>query len=217
LKELNIHLIINKMINIKNFALLILLALISFIQASGQDNEKNSTNFTLGSNIGFDFSPNGNTYGFLFDITTPFYSNKNQTISLCAGIQEDFQIHLERGFEGTTGSAISNSIHMIWGPSFYFFKTRKANLDVRLFGGWSYKSINGKLHNQELNIDRSYSDNTHYLSRGLLIQTGYLIKTSIYLSLFFKTDLRRLTDGDGILEYPPKLYGVGIIKKLNSH
>lgn len=31
---------------------------------------------------------------------------------------------------------------------------------------------------------------------------------------FVKTDIRRITNGDGILEYPELLYGVGIKKRF---
>lgn len=167
-------------------------------------------------NTGFKFSPNGQTFGIIADISKPLYINKSGIILLSSGLQEDIQVQMERGIEGTSGSTIRNSIHITLGPTFYLSKSGKFSSSIKIFGGWSYKSTNGKVDNAELNINRSYSDSYHYFSRGLFLQAAYEIKQDFFLSVFYKTDLRRLTDGDGILESPEMIYGIGFRHALRK-
>ena len=198
----------------------IIYTLFSFIlfQAKAQETSKSEMPQLITElNAGFKFSPNGHTIGLIADISKPFYMNKSGKILLSSGLQEDFQVQLERGFEGTSGTTIRNSVHLTLGPTFYFLKSKKLSSSIKIFGGWSYKSTNGKVDNAELDINRSYSDRYHYFSRGVILQAGYKIEQDYFLSIFFKTDLRRLTDGDGILETPEMIYGIGLIRKINSH
>lgn len=195
-----------------------ILSLISLLQTHAQvtsnSNEVELPKFILGANAGFKFSPNGHTYGLLIDISKPFYMNKNGNILLSGGLQEDFQIQLEGGFEGASGSTIRNGLHLTFGSSFYFLKSKKLFFTIKLFGGWSYKSTNMGIDNEELDIHRSYSDSYHYFARGVFLQAGYAVKQNVVLSAFLKADLRRLTDGDGISEFPDLLYGIGVAKRF---
>jgi hypothetical protein len=197
----------------KKVFILLALHLVIF-KIYGQNQEDLKQNFLIGLNAGFNFSPNGNTYGMALDISKSFYSNKSKTIKFYSGIQEDFRVKSEKDFEGTSGTSVSNHLHIILGTGFYFLKSRKLFLNIGAFAGWSFKLTNGKVNNPRLEINRSYTYKRHYFSRGLLIQTGYLVKQDMELSLFIKADLRRLTDGDGILEYPELLYGIGIRKSF---
>ena len=200
------------------FQTIIILISLFLPQAKAQDISKNELPYLLiGADAGFKYSPNGHTFGLIADISKPFYMNKSGKILLSSGFQNDFQLQQERGVKGTSGATIRNSIHLTFGPTFYFLESGKLSSSIKLFGGWSYKSTNGKVENAELGIHRNYKDKYHYFSRGIILQTGYKIKQDYFLSIFFKTDLRRLTDGDGIFEIPEMIYGIGVKKIINKH
>ena len=70
---------------------------------------KNKTGIDAGANLGFKFSPNGHTFGTILYVSYPLWLSKNGFLSLSSGLHEDFQVQLERGFEGTSGSTITNA------------------------------------------------------------------------------------------------------------
>jgi hypothetical protein len=210
-----LYLIIKKVVYCRNL-LLISLSLLTISNLKCQDVADNSKNQAFGVNLGFRYDADGNTYGIILDDSKPLWINKGKSILLTVGLQEDFQIKMERGFEGASGSTLRNGVHLVFGPSFQFFKSRNVTFKLGFFGGWSFKSANGKIDNDRLNIHRSYSDSYHYFGRGIIVQSGYKFKKDIQLTAFYKADLRRLTNEDKIWD-PDVLFGIGIIKIFNSH
>lgn len=178
--------------------------------------EQKTSKSAIELNLGSEFDSDGNTYGSIIEYSYQLCINKNKSISMSFGIQEDFQVQLERGFTGASGSTLRNGVHVVIIPSFYFLKSRKLNLRLKYFGGWSFKSTNGRIVNKELNINRTYHDNYHYFSHGVMINTSYKLFDNIKIGPFVKIDLKRWTDGDMTYEYPDILYGIGILKIINS-
>ena len=119
-----------------------------------------------------------------------------------------------RGFTGTKGTTYINGVHLTFGPVFYFLKSKNLSASFKIFGGWSYRYTEGRIDNEELKVHRSYINQNHYIARGLYCQAGYHLKNNIIITGFAKTDIRRITNGDGILEYPEWLYGIGIKKRF---
>ena len=196
----------------KNIFLIVFLFSFSPNYIQAQDTKPAKSNLILEADAATSISPNGNTYGLLLSIEKPFRMNNKGNISMNFGIQEDFTVGLERGFEGTYGTTVKNGVHILVGPSIYIFPARRLVFKPQLYCGWSYKTTSMGIDNAELNINRTYHDSYHYLSRGVFLRAGYSVKKDVSITAFFKADLRRLTDGDGILEYPFMLYGVGITK-----
>jgi|GEM_PF-2634324 len=204
----------------ENFLKTLIYTLLSFFAflTQAQDISKNELPlFITELNAGFKPSPNGSTFGLIADISKPFYATKSGKMLWSSGLQEDFQVQLERGFEGASGTTVRNSVDLILGPTFYFLKSHQLSASFKIFGGWSYKTTNGKVDNSALNINRSYSDSYHYFSRGLYLSAGYRIKQDCFFSIFYKADLRRLTNGDGIIEMPEMIYGIGVKKIIQRH
>lgn len=198
----------------KKSILLIILLFIIVYPSSAQETYNPIPKWMVEANAGFRFTPNGNTLGLLIALDKPFWSNNKNNLSLDVAMQGTYTLGLEGGFEGTYGTTSNTGIHILFGTSVYLLKSKRLILRPQVYCGWSYKSTNMGIDNEALNISQSYTDTYHYLSRGIFIQSGYALNQDLILSAFIKTDLRRLTDGDGILEYPEILYGIGIIKTL---
>lgn len=196
---------------------IIVFLLFSVFQNIIQAQEDNNVvpKWILEAGAGFDFTPNGNTYGLIIAGNKPVWHNHNNNLSIDVGVQGNLTIKAEGGFDGTYGTTVNTGIHIVSGTTIYLLHSKRFILKPQLFCGWSYKSTNMGIDNESLNIHQSYTDSYHYLARGIYFQAGYAINRGFILNAFIKADLRRLTDGDGILEYPALLYGVGIAKRIN--
>jgi hypothetical protein len=193
---------------------LIILVYPGIIQAQESENINKYKNLEIGSELALNISPGENIVGTIFNVSKSVYSNKKGYFVLQTGIQEEFQVTFIRGFPGTKGTGYKNGVHLSFGPVFYMLKSKKLSAGFKIFGGWSYQYSNGKIDNEALNINRSYINHNHYFARGLYWQAGYLLKNNVIITGFAKNDIRRITNFDGILEYPEWLYGIGIMKRF---
>ena len=185
----------------------------SIIQA--QENNTTIPEWMLEADAGFCFTPNGNTYGLIVAGTKPLLLNRKNNFSLDMSLQGSFTVKSEGGFEGVYGTTSNSEIGLAFGPSVYLFSSKRLIIKPQIFCGVAYKSTNMGIDNESLNIEQSYKDRYFFFSRGVFIQAGYGFKKDFMISAFFKADLRRLTNGDHIAEYPELLYGVGIAKKIH--
>lgn len=193
---------------------LIILVYPGIILAQENENDNKYKNLEIGAELALNLNPGENTVGTIISLSKSVYINKKGYFALQAGIQEEFQVTFIRGFPGTKGTGYKNGVHLTFGPVFYMLKSKKLSASLKIFGGWSYQYSKGKIDNEALNINRSYINHNHYFARGLYIQAGYRLKNNIIITGFVKTDIRRITNFDGILEYPELLYGIGIIKRF---
>lgn len=194
---------------------LLCLLLLTTQNVFAQVMEEKPNQSTIGVNLGSEFDYYGHTYGLIIEYAIQTYATKSNSFTLGFGLQEDFQVQLEKGFTGASGSTLRNGVHLLIIPSFHLLKSRKLNIRLKYFGGWSFKSTDGKIVNKEFNINRSYQDQYHYFSHGIMFQTGYQLTKTVSIEPFVKIDFRRWTDGDQTSQYPDLLYGIGFIKKLN--